>query len=194
MGRDGHVYLDSEMTVAGVESSADRTACERNFYPSPTSVYAMSNFSGKGPLGPYPFLPSHSPKATRSSFVLQPWKVAGTTGNYIPCFHMAERQASLFLPLLSHRRQQKHKHEVYGEPLDSRQLHGTVWTLSLLQSIFFHRKCSQEHTAKSWSHNMAILRFLQLQSGDNFHWDIKELRNKHSSPSSKACYSTNTQC
>lgn len=149
MGRDGHVYLDLEMTVAGVESSADRTACERNFYPSPTSVYAMSNFSGKGPLGPYPFLPSHSPKATQSSFVLQPWKVAGTIGNYIPCFHMAERQASLFLPLLSHRRQQKHKHEVYGEPLDSRQLHGTVWTLSLLQSIFLHRKCSQEHTAKS---------------------------------------------
>lgn len=97
MGRDGHVYLDSEMTVAGVESSADRTACERNFYPSPTSVYAMSNFSGKGPLGPYPFLPSHSPKATRSSFVLQPWKVAGTTGNYIPCFHMAERLPCFFL-------------------------------------------------------------------------------------------------
>lgn len=43
------------MTLAGVESCADRTACERNIYSSRTSVYAMSNFSGKGPLGPILF-------------------------------------------------------------------------------------------------------------------------------------------
>lgn len=139
-------------------------------------VCPISNFSGKGPFGSYPSLPSHSgSKATPSNITIQPWKMPGLTGTSFSVSMWQKRTFPCFVPFSP---TGDNKSISTGVKL-MKTATRPACTISVLQSISLIKKCSQEHIGKSWCHNNDHPQFLLLQNGDNFHGKLGEYRRKH---------------